>query len=106
MSSRFSEFFNVAESVPVVALKDLEDLAANPASAAMWESQVLAHVRRTGADPTYDDIPDKVVQPQVQGPDAALRLAARRKGTLRAGLEKRYHDLEKRVDQFQLLLRF
>lgn len=76
------------------------------AGAAMWESQVLAHVRRTGADPTYDDIPDKVVQPQVQGPDAALRLAARRKGTLRAELEKRYHDLEKRVDQFQLLLRF
>lgn len=76
------------------------------ARTSMWESQVLAHVRRTGADPAYDDIPDRVVQPQAQGPDAAARLAARRKGTLRSELEKRYADLEKRVDQFQLLLKF
>ncbi|MBP2041266.1 hypothetical protein [Streptomyces avidinii] len=30
----------------------------------------------------------------------------RRTGTLRAELEKRYRDLEERVDRFQRLLRF
>jgi hypothetical protein len=72
----------------------------------MWEAQVLAHVRRTGADPTYDDIPDKVVQPLAEGAEGAARLAARRRGGVQAELEKRYQDLEERVDRFQLLLRF
>jgi len=76
------------------------------ARAGMWETQVLNHVRRTGADPKYDEIPDQVVQPRVQGPDAAARLAARRSGTVRADLEKRYIGLEERVDHFQLLLKF
>ncbi len=76
------------------------------ARASMWETQVLAHVRRTGADPTYDEIPDKVVAPHVQGAAGAARLAARRGATTRAELEKRYRDLEERVDHFQLLLKF
>ncbi|MEU7524257.1 hypothetical protein AB0A74_00825 [Saccharothrix sp. NPDC042600] len=76
------------------------------ARADTWESQVLGHVRRTMLDPTYDDIPDRVRQPRVEGPQGAARLAARRSGSRRSELEKRYTDLEERVDHFQLLLPF
>lgn len=63
----------------------------------MWESQVLEYFRTNKVDPTYDQIPDQVRQPRASG--AALnRLTSRRSGTVRADLEKRYIDLEERVD--------
>lgn len=64
----------------------------------MWESQVLQHFRTHQVDPTYDEIPDQVRQPRATGP-ALPRLAGRRTGTVRADLEKRYLDLEERVDR-------
>jgi hypothetical protein len=57
-------------------------------------------------DPTFDQIPDKLENPRADGPGATMLLAQRRIGTLRDDLEKRYVDLEERVDRFQLLLKF
>jgi hypothetical protein len=80
------------------------------AKPSMWESQVLEHVRNQKTDdwtdPTFDQIPDKLENPRADGPGATMLLAQRRIGTLRDDLEKRYVDLEERVDRFQLLLKF
>ena len=73
------------------------------AKPSMWESQVLAHVRKNNADPTYDEIPDKVAQPRAQGADASMLLMQRRNGTARQKLEERYIALEERVNRFQLI---
>lgn len=64
----------------------------------MWESQVLEYFRTNNVDPTYDQIPDRVVQPRAAGADGVARLSRRRSGAVRAELEKRYTDLEERVD--------
>jgi hypothetical protein len=73
------------------------------AKANMWESQVLDFVRKNHTDPTFDQIPDQVVQPRATGPDATMLLMQRRNGVTRQKLEERYIALEERVNRFQLI---